>query len=97
MGFSIAAMRSVRVPLGARSYEIRIDRGLLASLGRRCRALGLGQRCAVITDRRVGPRFAKAALRSLGAAGFDAVLVTVPAGEKAKSLAVVARSHEGKG
>jgi 3-dehydroquinate synthase len=87
-------MRLVRVPLGSRSYEIHVGPGLLADLGRRCRALSLGSRCAVLTDRNVGPRYAAAALESLRAAGFSPVLLTVPSGERAKSLAVFARCHD---
>lgn len=79
-------MRLVKVSLGTRSYDIKIAGGLLASLGRDCAALKLGQKCAVITDTNVSARYAKPALASLRRAGFDAVLLTVPAGETAKRL-----------
>jgi 3-dehydroquinate synthase len=52
-------------------------------------ARGLGKRCAIISDRNVAPRYATFAQRALSAAGFESVLVTVPAGEPAKSLATV--------
>ncbi len=87
-------MRTVRVSLGDRSYPILVGPGLLARLGPECARLGLGRRCAVITDSQVGPRFAKAALESLGAAGFDAVVITVPAGETSKALPVVGRCYD---
>lgn len=79
-------MRSVKVSLGTRSYEIKIATGLLAGLGADCAALSLGQKCAVITDTNVAERYAKPALASLKRAGFDCVLLTVPAGETAKRL-----------
>ncbi len=79
-------MRSVKVSLGTRSYEIKIAAGLLAGLGAECAALRLGQKCAVITDTNVTACYAKPALVSLKRAGFDAVLLTVPAGETAKRL-----------
>jgi 3-dehydroquinate synthase len=79
----------VNVPLGKRSYSIQIERGLLARLGAECAKLGLGRRCAIITDRNVGPRFARAAQQSLSKAGFETILIVVPAGETAKSLATV--------
>lgn len=82
-------MRTVNVPLGARSYDIQIGEGLLARLGKECARQGLGQRCAVISDTHVAPRYAKAAQRVLAQAGFDSVLITVPAGETAKSLKTV--------
>jgi 3-dehydroquinate synthase len=79
-------MRVVKVPLGARSYSILIGAGLLDRTGAECRKLRLGQRCAVISDRNVAPRFAKKVLASLCSAGFEPVLLTVPAGETAKSF-----------
>ena len=89
-----AAMRHVKVPLKERSYSIFIGGGLLARLGAECAKLKLGQRCAVITDRNVGPRYARAAIASLKAAGFDPVLITVPAGETAKSLKTVQSCYD---
>jgi 3-dehydroquinate synthase len=82
-------MRIVSVSLGSRSYQIKVSGGLLARLGAECAALKLGQRCAVITDSHVGKRFAKAALKSLAASGFEPVLVTIPAGERSKCLSVM--------
>jgi 3-dehydroquinate synthase len=87
-------MRIVPVSLGSRSYQIKVGGGLLARLGADCAALQLGQRCAVLTDSNVGKKFAKAALKSLSAAGFAPVLITVPAGEKSKCLAVVEKCHD---
>jgi 3-dehydroquinate synthase len=87
-------MRTVSVQLGNRSYAIKIAPGLLAQLGGECARLKLGQRCAVITDSNVGGRFAKAALKSLSASGFEPVLITVPAGEKSKRLAIVEKCYD---
>ena len=87
-------MRNVQVRLGNRSYEIHIGKGLLAELGPRCEALGLGKRCAIITDSKVGPLFATKAQHSLKRAGFQSLLIKVPAGEKAKSLEHARRCYE---
>jgi 3-dehydroquinate synthase len=87
-------MRLVQVSLGNRSYVIKVGGGLLSRLGAECAALKLGQRCAVITDRNVGRRYAPAALKSLAASGFDPALVTVAPGEKSKRLAVVEQCHD---
>jgi 3-dehydroquinate synthase len=84
-------MRTVDVSLGPRSYPIFIGTKLLPSLGRHCAKLGLGRRCAVISDSNVARRYAKTALASLRAAGFEPVLITVPAGEKSKNLQTVLR------
>jgi 3-dehydroquinate synthase len=87
-------MRIVKVPLGERSYEIRIGRGLLARLGAECAKLKPGRRCAVISDTNVAPRYARAALRSLARAGLEPFLITVPAGETAKSLKTVQSCYD---
>ena len=87
-------MRIVNVPLGARSYKINIGPGLLRDLGRHCAELKLGSRCAVISDKNVAPRFAKTVQASLKKAGFDSVLITVPAGETAKSIKVVEQCYD---
>jgi 3-dehydroquinate synthase len=87
-------MRIVKVPLGERSYAIRIDRGLLARLGPECRRLGLGRRVAIISDNRVAPLHARPAMRSLARAGFDPVLHVVAAGEKSKDLSVVRKCYD---
>src|SRR5947207_15077447 len=79
-------MRAVQVRLGERSYSIQIGKGVLQQLGGECDKLRLGRRCAVISDRNVAPLYAEAALLSLTNAGFEPALVTLPAGEKAKSL-----------
>jgi 3-dehydroquinate synthase len=87
-------MYVVKVPLGVRSYTISIGNDLLSRLGTECKRLFLGQRCAVITDKRVAPHYGKAAVENLKAAGFEATLITVPAGETAKSLKVVASCYD---
>jgi 3-dehydroquinate synthase len=82
----LPAVRTVRVPLGNRSYDIKIAPGLIPKLGAECAQLKLGQHCAIITDTNVGREYAKPAYNSLLRAGFEPSLVIVPAGETAKSL-----------
>src|SRR5882672_8424912 len=87
-------MYVIKVPLGVRSYTISIGSNLLSRLGHECKRLYLGQRCAVITDRNVAPRYGQAAVENLEAAGFEPTLITVPAGETAKSLKVAATCYD---
>jgi 3-dehydroquinate synthase len=87
-------VRIVNVELGLRSYAIKIGPGLLRNLGRECARLKFGERCAIISDRNVAPRYAQQAQKTLAASGFDSVLVSVPAGEKAKSLAKVQACYD---
>lgn len=87
-------MRVLEVPLPGRNYRIHVGTRLLPTLGRECTQLELGQRCAVISDTQVAPRYAEATLDSLRSAGFEPVLVRVPSGERAKNLEVVARCYD---
>ena len=87
-------MANVQVPLGNRSYEISIHPGLLAGLGKECARQKLGQRCAIISDSNVAPKFGRTVQRALKASGFDSVLVTFPAGETAKNLKSVQACYD---
>jgi 3-dehydroquinate synthase len=81
-----AAGERVTVSLGARSYEVLVGPGVLTELGARAKDLGLGRACAVISDSNVARLHGQRAMESLRGAGFEAVAITVPAGEKSKSL-----------
>ena len=87
-------MRTVSVQLGKRSYAIRIGPDLLQTLGRECARLKPGARCAIITDTNVGRRYARSTYDALARAGFEPSLVTVAAGETAKSLRSVQACYD---
>ena len=87
-------MRTVKVPLGDRSYSIKIGNELLPNLGKECRRLKLGTRCALITDSKVGPIYSKTAMSSLRKSGFEPIEIRVPAGETAKSLKTIQSSYD---
>ena len=87
-------MRKVSVQLGNRSYAIKIAPGLLQKLGGECARLKFGERCAIITDTNAGKKFAKATYDSLQQSGFEPMLITIPAGEKSKSLKCVQHCHD---
>lgn len=79
-------MPSVRVELGDRSYDVVVERGLLAAAGSRILGAGLTGRAAVITDENVATHHADALLHALTSAGISPTLHTVPAGEASKSM-----------
>ncbi|MCD7948448.1 MAG: 3-dehydroquinate synthase [Oscillospiraceae bacterium] len=88
-------MKTLPVHLPGREYDILIERGILARAGEHCRAvLPKARRLAVVSDSNVAPLYADRTLESLGAAGFDARLLTVPAGERAKSLAMLGTLYD---
>jgi 3-dehydroquinate synthase len=82
-----ATMRSVTVPLGARSYEIVIGPGLIAHAGMAIQALAPGAKCAIVTDSCVAPIHLAALQASLARANIAAGEVVLPAGETSKSFA----------
>lgn len=90
----LAGVRTVHVPLGNRSYDIKIGEGLFADLGKECSRLKLGSRCAIISDRNVARLYGRKAQESLSKAGFEPLLVTVAAGETAKSLEMVQACYD---
>lgn len=83
----------VNVALGARSYDIVIGRGVLASLGRRIAALRPGAKVAVVSDETVARHYLPAAQAALAGIG-TATPVIVPPGESSKSFPVFERVCE---
>jgi 3-dehydroquinate synthase len=87
-------MRTVNVGLGDRSYPILIGNGLLERAGSECAQRVTGRRCVVISDTHVAPLYSGKVLDSLKAAGFEPHLISVQAGETAKSLKVVQACYD---
>ena len=72
---------------GARHrYSTLVGSGLIEQLGERVRKFLLRRKCAIVTDTNVGPLVARRVKRSLKSAGFKPTLITIPAGEKSKTL-----------
>jgi 3-dehydroquinate synthase len=80
------AERLVHVPLGDRAYDILIGPGLIGRAGGEITARLKGRRAAIITDENVAPLYLEALMDSLQTDGIEAVSLTLPAGEKTKSL-----------
>lgn len=83
----------------ARRYAIVVDSGLLTDspnrLGEECRAvLPKGARLLVVTDSHLTKLYLPAVLESLKMADFTVTSITVPAGEKSKSLEQAQRIYE---
>ena len=76
-------MISVRADAG----RIVIGKQLLSQGGKRCRAIGLSGQCAIVSDTNVAARYAHRLKQSLSSAGFRPTSITIPAGEKSKTLA----------
>ncbi len=78
----------VDVPIHGHPHQVLVGEGILGSLGERLRPLGLGTRCALVTDSNVGPLYGDACAASLEEAGFDPHRIEAPAGEASKSVPV---------
>ena len=88
-------MKTLTVALPGREYDILIERGLLDRTGERIRTvLPHASKLAVVTDSNVEPLYGKTVLDSLTAAGFEARLFTVPAGEESKNASQLAQLWE---
>lgn len=85
---------TVEVNLPGREYAIEIGRGVIGRLGTRLRGLTAASQAMVVTDSNVGPLYSQGLLDSLAAAGFDADVATVPAGDVSKSLRQAAALYD---
>ncbi len=82
--------QQVTVGLGARSYPILIQPGLLPQIGVDLAGRNIGKRFAVISDDHVAVLYGEILLQSLSEAGLDAELITFPRGESNKNLQTIA-------
>ena len=80
------SVAGVEIRGAAHCYVALIGSGLIEQIGERAHKLLRGKTCAIISDSNVGPLFAKRAKRSLTSAGLNPTLITIPAGEKSKTL-----------
>lgn len=78
-------VKTVRVELSERAYDISIGPGLLKGLGEACRKVAPGKRVLLVTDATVDGLYGGVAEQSLTSAGYNVVRAVVPAGEESKS------------
>ena len=91
-----SALRSIPVELSTHPYPIVIGDGALGSLGAQLQAQGfkVGTKVLVVTNPVVNSHYGATALASLRAAGYDAQLLEIDAGEDQKTPATVALIHD---
>jgi len=78
----------IPVDLGSRSYSIVVEPGALAGVGARLRELRVGSRAVLVTDAGILKLHGAAVITGLEAAGLSVMVLEVPEGEAAKTLAV---------
>jgi 3-dehydroquinate synthase len=87
-------MHDISVKLGARSYRIVVDAGILGRVGPELKGLGVGAKVALFSDAGILARLGGPVRSSLTAAGFDVTVVELPAGEAAKTVEVASRGWD---
>jgi 3-dehydroquinate synthase len=87
-------MTPIVIQAGNQSYEALVGSQLLAKAGAWLSAKLSGPDCAIVSDENVAPLFAATLEQSLTSAGLRPTLVTIPPGEKSKTLGEAERiSH----
>jgi 3-dehydroquinate synthase len=71
---------------GVHRYSALVGAGLLDQLGDYVRKYLPRETCSIISDSNVAPSFVDRAKKSLTSAGFRTICITIPAGEKSKTL-----------
>lgn len=78
-------MKTLRIDLKDRSYDIRIDPGLLSQAGEEVKAVcPRAKKLFVVTDTNVAPLYSDRVKASLERAGFRVFVHVIPAGEGSK-------------
>src|SRR6202048_672656 len=85
----------IEVALGGRAYSIFIGRDQLLSLGERISGLRPSAKVLIISDETVARHYLPTTQTALAVSGLDATCITVPAGERSKSFAVLGKVWEG--
>ncbi|MFZ9830508.1 MAG: 3-dehydroquinate synthase [Vulcanococcus sp.] len=90
------AIRTIGVELSANPYPIVIGDGALRQLGEQVLARGIkaGTKVLVVTNPVVNEHYGTTAINSLEAAGFNASLLVIEAGEEQKTPATVGLIHD---
>jgi 3-dehydroquinate synthase len=80
------AVTTIEIRSSQHSYQAIIGSNLLDRVGELILGKIRGPHCAIVSDTNVAPLFADRVTKSLVSAGFQPTLITVPAGEKSKTL-----------
>ena len=72
-------MENIHVDLGAASYDIEIEKGLLDRLGTSVRQLTRAEKIAIVTDDTVDPLYGERLEKTLAHSGIEACRIAFPA------------------
>jgi 3-dehydroquinate synthase len=85
------SVRTIRVELAGRSYDIAIGPGLIDQAGALSRPLLSAPKVTIVSDETVAPLYGARLAASFDKAGIKASTVTVPAGENSKEFGAFGR------
>lgn len=88
-------MKTIRVGLKDRSYDILVENALLDKIGVDLKSRGIAKRYAVVADARVAGLLGERLMASLAEAGIAAELFTFACGEESKHLGTVSELASG--
>ena len=77
---------SAKIDLKDNAYEVIVSKGILNDCGHYISNLGIGNKCAIISDSNVAPLYASKVSESLANNNIKSELIVVDAGESSKSL-----------
>jgi 3-dehydroquinate synthase len=86
MSSSLSAPRTIHVDLAGRSYDIAIGPKLVDRIGELATPLLARPRVIIVSDETVAPLYGARVYQSFKAAGIEASIVVVPAGEGSKDF-----------
>lgn len=86
--------KTIHVQIPNREYDIIIAHGLFDRTGEMIRSISKAEKAAIVTDSNVGPLYAERLIKSLQKHSFAVKLITVPSGEKSKSIAMTERLYD---
>ncbi len=85
---------AVRVDLGDRGYDVHVGENVLEASGGLIAEVTKARTAAIVTNPRIGKLYTERVVKSLGDAGISAHVITIPAGERHKTLSTVRRVYE---
>lgn len=86
-------MHKVKVALGTRAYDIKIEKGLFAEIGTHVRQLSRAEKTAVVTDANVDALYGGLLQERLEQAGFAVRRIVMAPGEQSKTLATLGKVY----
>ncbi len=84
-------MKTTKLNLNKRSYDIIVGRNIIKSLGRCVAKLKIGSDAYVITNKSVRDRYGASLHKRLRQSGFKVMFGIVPDSEKSKSITTAFR------